>query len=745
MRITAPGRQMLRHGIGLLLLLLMAAQATGWLQSRFIDSLDRLIYDARLRLSMSNSVDPRIAIVDIDEKSLLEIGRWPWGRGRIASLVDGLFEHYQIRLLGFDLVLPEPDDSSGLSRLEALGKGELHDNAQYQNTLARLRPGLDYDGLLAAALRRRPVILGYYLSNEGSTSGALPAAALPAGILDGRRIDITDWRNHTGNLPLFLQSAAGAGYFNTVIDPDGSVRRVPLLARHDGGLYESFSMALARAYFNGATLTPQFAADSSGTGYAALESLQLADARGRLRDIPVDENVAAWVPYRGGAGSFAYFSAADVLARRIAPDMLRGKVIIVGTSVPGLGDLRTTPVSAIYPGMEVHANLLSGMLDQRIKQRPAYTDAVELLVLLGAGLAMIFLFPWRAPLRATAAALVLLLALAGGNLALWQYANDILPLASVLLLMAMLYVWNMSYGYFIEGRAKLLIMQRFGQYVPPELVSKMSLDPGRYSMENRKAELTVLFSDVRGFTGIAENLQPEELARLMNEYLTAMTLVIRRHGGTLDKYIGDAIVAFWGAPVEDAQHAQNAVLAALDMQAALLELNLELARKGWPALQMGIGINTGSMTVGDMGSSVRLAYTVMGDAVNLGARLEGKTADYGVGIMVGQATRAATPDIAYRELDLVAVKGKKTAVTIYQPLGLAAALAPALATELAAWHDVLRFYRGRDWAAAEAALRTLLQAAPDERTYQLYAQRVAAFRVAPPEPGWTGITRFDTK
>ena len=745
MRITAPGRQILRHAVGLLLLLCMAAHATGWLQFQFVDSLDRLIYDARLRLTMPNSVDTRIAIVDIDEKSLLEIGRWPWGRDRMASLIDSLFEHYQIRLLGLDLVMPEPDDSSGLRRLDRLAKGELQGNAGYQIALARLRPGLDFDGLFAASLRQRPVILGYYLSNEGSTSGALPAAALPGAILGARNIDISDWRNHAGNLPLFQQAAASAGHFNTVIDPDGSVRRVPLLARHEGGLYEAFSLALARAYFDGAALAPQFSGNAGGSGYAAVEALRLSDARGALREIPVDDNLAAWVPYRGDVKSFAYFSVADVLARRIAPDMLRGKIVIVGTTAPGLGDLRTTPVSAIYPGMEVHANLLSGILDNRIKQRPRYTDAVELLVLLAAGLAMIFLFPWRSPLQATAAALLLLLALALGNLALWQYANAILPLASALLLMALLYVWNMSYGYFIEGRAKLLIMQRFGQYVPPELVSKMSLDPGRYSMDNRKAELTVLFSDVRGFTRISESLQPEELARLMNEYLTAMTLVIRRHGGTLDKYIGDAIVAFWGAPLEDAEHASHAVLAALDMQAELLHLNRDLARKGWPELQMGIGINTGNMTVGDMGSSIRLAYTVMGDAVNLGARLESKTKDYGVGIMVGQATRAAAAGIVFRELDRVAVQGKEAAVTIYQPLGPAGSLAPALATELAAWHDTLRLYGARDWGAADTALRGLLEAVPDDLTYQLYAQRLAAFRVSPPGPGWTGITRFDKK
>ena len=736
-------KKLVRFGVGLMLLIAVLAHTTGNLRIGLIDSLDRLLYDATLRLTMPGSVDQRIVMVDIDEKSLLELGRWPWRRDRMASLVNNLFEHYQIRVLGFDIVMAEPDNSSGLRSLEALGKSEFKANLPFQQALARLRPELDYDALFAASLRDRPVILGYYLSNEGSTSGALPAPALPAGILDGHDIAITHWRNHGANLPAFQAAAASAGHFNPIIDPDGSIRRVPLLARHEGGYYEAFSLAMVRAYFNGALLAPQFGAEARSD--AALESLLLSNPGGRLRTLPVDENVAAWVPYRGQQKSFPYFSAADVLARRIAPEQLRGKIVIMGPTAPGLGDLRTTPVGEIFPGMEVHANLISGMLDNRIKQRPLYGDAAELLVLLVVGVGMIFFFPWRSPLWSSAAALGVLLMLAFGNLALWQYANWILPFAAPLLLVLLLYGWNTAYGYFMEARTKLQIMQRFGQYVPPELVSKMSLDPARYTMASRKADLTVLFSDVRGFTSISEQLQPEELAQFMNMYLTAMTMVIRRHGGTLDKYIGDAIVAFWGAPVDDPDHARNAVLAALDMQAELRVLNATMAQHGWPEIHVGIGVNSGNMTVGDMGSSIRLAYTVMGDAVNLGARLESKTKEYGIGILVGEVTQAATSGIRYQELDRVQVKGKETAVTIYQPLATEDQLTQAQSADLAAWDTALGCYRERRWDDAEAVLQGLLHGAPDNRVYHLYMERIAAFRRVPPAVNWCGVTRFDTK
>src|SRR5690606_28564344 len=401
---------------------------------------------------------------------------------------------------------------------------------------------------------------------------------------------------------------------------------------------------------------------------------------------------------RGYARSFPYVSATDVLKDKVAAGAFRDKVVLVGASAPGLLDLRATPVAGAYPGVEVHANLVSGMLDGTLKHRPGYVLAIDVLTLVAVGAILIFVMPRLSPLPAAAVAALLALSVCALNLLLWSSANLLAPLANALILIACLFALNMSWGYFVESRSKRQFAELFGQYVPPELVDAMARGPQSYSMEGRRAELTVLFSDVRGFTTISEGLQPEELATLMNEYLGAMTAVVQRHRGTLDKYIGDAIMAFWGAPVDDPQHARNALLTAIEMQAALTELNQVLTAKGWPSLAIGVGVNTGPMTVGDMGSPVRKSYTVMGDAVNLGSRLEGITKEYGVGIIVGEETREILrKEFAFRELDRVRVKGKEEAIAIYEPLGREGELSPQVVEELRLWNQFLRLYRAQDW------------------------------------------------
>lgn len=734
-------KRLLRYLPGLIILALLLAHAMQVLPLSFIKSLDQLVYDIKLRSTMPNTVDERIAIVDIDEKSLAEVGRWPWRRDRLAQLLDNLFDRYQVRLVGFDLVLAEPDDSAGLKTLDQLSREQLRHDAQFQSALHSLRPQLDLDQRFAQALKNRPVILGYYFANEGSNNGALPAPVVPARAVAGQAIRIASWKNYGANLPQFQRNAAGAGHFNPVIDADGQVRRVPLLVAHQGAWYESFALAMARAALGQPGVAPNLVASD---GYAAVESVDLVEGKDLVRSLPVDANVAALVPYRGFEKSFRYFSAADVIAGRLKREDLQGRIIVVGTSAPGLRDLRSTPVGEVYPGMEVHANLIAGILDERLMERPQFVDAIELILLLAGGLVMIFVLPWRSPFKATLGSLLVAAALVGIHHAAWR-EGLILPLASQLLLVALLFVTTMSWGFFVEARAKRQITQRFGQYVPPELVARMSRDPGSYSMASRKAELTVLFSDVRGFTTISEAMAPEALAQLMNEYLTEMTLIIRQHQGTLDKYIGDAIVAFWGAPIDDAHHARHAVLTALAMQKAMAGLNQRFAARGWPQIAVGIGLNTGPMTVGDMGSSVRLAYTVLGDAVNLGARLEAKTKEYGVGIMVGEATMRAVPDMVFRELDVVTVKGKTKPTAIYEPLGPAEELSAQDRHDLGLWSQMLAAFRAQDWDAAQSLLDALAHTPTPGRLLELYRERIAALRAAPPGPDWKGVTVFDSK
>jgi adenylate cyclase len=304
---------------------------------------------------------------------------------------------------------------------------------------------------------------------------------------------------------------------------------------------------------------------------------------------------------------------------------------------------------------------------------------------------------------------------------------------------------QMAYGFFVESRNKHLLSQRFGQYIPPELVSEMAHNPENYSLASESKALTVLFSDVRGFTNISEGLSATELAELMNAYLTPMTRVIHHHRGTIDKYMGDAIMAFWGAPLQNDNHSAHALACALEMLEALKAVNHDFAQRGWPEIKIGIGLNTGIMTVGNMGSEFRMAYTVMGDEVNLGSRLEGITKEYGVALIVSENTKNQAPDYAYRELDRVRVKGKELPITIYEPIAKRDALTETQAQQLQQHQEALEAYRLQQWDIAEAKFCALKESNPLLKVYGLYCDRIAHFKSDTPPQNWDGVFTFTTK
>jgi adenylate cyclase len=750
-------QHIVRIVLGLVITLFFIGHAARYYEVPIITQLDSIIYDARLQVTMPGTVDESVVILDIDEKSLQEVARWPWPRDVMASLLDKLFNKYQVGIVGFDVVFAEADYSSGIRTLEQLAEGRLKGVPEFQQAFRDLRPQLDNDAQFARAMKGRPVVLGYYLSNEKNAKriAAIPEPVLPKGTFQGRKIDFTTWYGYGGNLAEFQHSAANAGHFNPLPDPDGVIRRIPMIVEFDGAYYESLALAVVRTILGFPKVEPGYAPDRFlQRGYTGLEWLKVGPVT-----IPVDDRAATLIPFRGRRQSYPYISLADVLADRVPVDRLKGRIALVGTTAPGLLDLRATPVDSVYPGVEVHANLIAGMIgrfldvrkaspveDVRIKQKPPYMLGAEVVLLLVGGVALSLLIPMLAPLYATLATLLGLVLVTGLNVAIWTEADMVLPLAASLLMTASLYTVNMAYGYFVEARSKRQFTELFGQYVPPELVDRMARDPQKYNMEPRAAELTILFSDVRGFTGISEALKPEELREYINEYLTAMSGIIRsRHRGTLDKYIGDAIMAFWGAPVDDAQHARNGVLAALDMQKERRVLNEKFAARGWPTLKIGVGVNSGNVRVGDMGSQVRRAYTVMGDAVNVASRLEGRTKGYGVDILVGETTRSQVKDVVFREVDRIKVKGKDGAVTIYEPLGPEGEVERKVLDELRLWNQALRAYRAQQWDQVEVGLLNLQRMDPECGLYQVYAQRVAAKRRDPPPPEWDGVSVFDEK
>ncbi|MDB5774095.1 MAG: guanylate cyclase [Herbaspirillum sp.] len=750
-------RSFAKHGarwlLGLVLTLLAAAETMGLGPASIVDRLDLFLYDMRMRLPEVR-LDKRIVIVDIDEKSLAEIGRWPWSRDVVAAMIDQLNTRYHVRATAFDIVFAEPDISSGYPTLAALARHELKDIPRFGEQLRTLKATLDFDARMAAAMRDRPVVMGYNLSNESQAiaKGQLPAPAFTTADLGGRSLDATVWRAYGANLPQLQLAARAGGFFNPMLDPDGVIRSVPLLARIGDDFYESLALAGARVALGASKVQPVFLQDAvlsqqQMRDYGVLDELRL-NTRPQPTAVPVERHLTALITYRGrggrDGGAYRYVSAVDVIKGRLPPAMLENAIALVGTTVPGLYDLRSTPVSPNYPGVEIHANVMASILDNDFKQRPDFSAGFNLVQIILIGAALGSILPLLSPLFAMGLATAALAAVAGFNYWLYDSANLVLPLAMALLLIVALFLFNLAWGYLFEHRQRRAMVNLFGEYVAPELVAEMAANPARYSMEGESRELTVMFSDVRGFTTISEGLEPNALREYINAYLTAMSGDIRGNRGTLDKYIGDAVMAFWGAPVALPDHASRAVATALQMQRSVIALNANFVERGWPALHIGIGLNTGMMRVGDMGSKVRRAYTVMGDAVNLSSRLESITKIYGVGIVVGAATRAAAPQYAYRELDRVRVKGKNEPAPIYQPLDFASALSQAQQEALARWHQALQLVREQQWDSAEREILDLQRESADG-LYALYLGRIAVFRREAPPPDWDGVTTFDVK
>lgn len=740
-----------RIAITLVPLAFALLHAVGALQIGFLQRLDNIIYDARLRATMPRTLDDRIVIVDIDEKSLAEVGRWPWGRNHLADLVDELFERQHAAIVGFDVVFAEADESSGLKRLRQLAQVEFRDQPAFGDKLAKLQPALDYDATFARALKDRPVVLGYYFNDdpEGRTSGVLPAPVLSRAALQGRPIRFTTWSGYGSNIAQIATAAPLAGFFNPMVDNDGVVRSVPLLAEYQGRYYESLALAIYRRLVGEPGVEPGFAPEAYvSRQYQDLDSVRLRLGP-RTRSIPVAAGVTTLVPFRGpgGArgGSYHYVSASDVLAKRLAPDHLKGKIVLVGTTAPGLLDLRVTPVGEAYAGVETHANLISGLLDHRIPVRPDYAVGYDVVILLVAGLLLAFALPLLSAPRAVAASAVVALAIVALNFWLYQAYLLALPLATALVMAGTAFALNMSYGYFVESRSKRDLANLFGTYVPPELVDEMVKDPDRYSMKAASKELTVMFCDMRGFTKMSEKMEPTQLQELLNGVFTRLTGIIRANRGTIDKYMGDCVMAFWGAPVETPQHAELAVQSALQMSQAVRAINEEHRARGIPEIGVGIGLNTGPMCVGDMGSDVRRSYTVIGDAVNLGSRLEGLSKVYGVDIVVSEAARRQAPDFVWQELDRVRVKGKEQAVGIFYPVAPAGAADARTVEELKTWGAFLKSYRAQDWDRCELQLLNLQRLGAKKYLYELYAERVASMRLLPFDPAWDGATTFETK
>jgi adenylate cyclase len=732
---------LVRVGIGLALVACVLVDAAGWIEVRALTQLELLAYDARVRLFLPRTRDPRIVIVDIDEKSLSAEGHWPWGRDKLALMLHQLFARYRVRVVGFDVAFSETDANAGLPILEAAAAGELRDNAPFRAFLQRVRPSLDYDRRFAEEIKKDPVVLGFLVSGQAERSGVLPRPAFAETALANAEYRYFSAPGYSGNIAPLQAAATAAGHLYQALDPDGITRSVPMFIQVGDGFYEAMSLAVLRVYLGNAPIKIETTiVDAGGRKLGWMRFVRVGDA---VR-IPLDERMAALVPYRS-EGSYRYVSATDVIRGTLGADELKDRIVIVGTSARGLVDVRATPTREDLPGVEIHASLISGALDNVMKSRPAETLAITVLTILLVGVPLALLLPKLSALAATLATAVVLALLLGVNAWAWQERNLVLPLAGPLVMLAGLYFLDVVWGFFGETRHRQLMTDLFGTYVPKEIVAEMAEHPNKYSMRGQSLDMTVLFADIRDFTSIAETRTPQDLKDLINTYFTKMTICIQDKRGTVDKYIGDAIMAFWGAPVRDADHARRALECGLAMQKALRELDPLFAEKRWPMLRIGVGLNCGTMSVGDMGSHFRRSYTVMGDAVNLASRLENLTKEYGVGVLVSENIVRAVEGFVYREVDRVRVKGKQEGIAIFEPIGTQGEVDGDTLAEIARFHQALAHFRAQRWDEAEALLQELASVAPAVRLYQLYRERIADFRASPPGADWDGVFGFSTK
>ena len=733
-------RLLVRVAISGLSLALFALHIAGKPRLEIVDRIENYLYDVRIRMTMPGTVDDRIVIIDIDEASQAELGQWPWPRNTLAALVDRLFDDYGVRVLGLDALFAEAEETSAERVVNELSASAIAEDPAVADELARLRKTLDSNYRFAESFIARDVVTGFVFkdsirANEPETTGALPAAIIRGDAIAGVTVPFIDARGFAGNLPDLQENAIAGGFFDSpLIDADGVFRRAPLVQRFRGDLYPSLGLAVARIALGTPNIALVFAEQKNGRRSGIeLEALLLGDRR-----IPVNEQVAVYIPFRGPQESFRFISAMDVLDGTAPADLLEGKIALLGASAAGLLDLRSTPVGQRYIGVEAHANLIAGLIDGSIRQQPAWSDGLEFLLLLLVAVITAVLLPRLSPLSALALLIGTLGATMISNLWMWNSLALVIPVASILSYTLIVSMLQITYGFFVEQRNKRHLSQIFGQYIPPALVEEIDASGEEISLEGETREMTVLFSDVRNFTTISEGLDATELTRLMNEFLTPFTGVIQKHRGTIDKYMGDAVMAFWGAPLADEDHARHALLSAFDMIVAVQQLDAPFRDRNWPTIRVGVGIASGEMNVGNMGSEFRIAYTVMGDTVNLGSRLEGLTKQYGVDIIVNERTRDLVPDFAFRELDIVRVKGKTRPAAIFEPLGPTADMSRQTAEMLDTYADALAAYRDKRWDAAATAFENLRQHS-DDLLYNVYLDRIERFRQRPPPEDWDGI------
>ena len=723
--------------------------------------------DYRFLLRGKASPDPRIVIVDIDQHAQEVLGRWPFPRSNFAKMLDALRED-GARVAAFDVTFSKPDETGQpirdlRARLEQQQREGVRVDPRLLEEVARLEKEVAHDQLFAESVRRfGKVVLGNFfmmskIEAEGTGQESLdryanllayfpfPQARTKKG--DEALLNLVRQYEDLQMLPFGAQAnidvltdalrgeTAGTGFFNVFADVDGVVRHETLALpygraqnRAEWDLYASIDVQAIRFFLD--LPLEKIILNFDEAGIANIEF-------GSSIIVRPDDIGRVIVNYQGPARSYKYVSIADVVQKKFEPGTFKDKIVLIGASATGIGDLRTTPFGAFnYPGVEIHANAIDNILNQKFLERGAEQFLADLF--------FIFLFGipvgiWLALTQPRWMALTLLLMVPFLGVVQWSFThgwwlNFILP-AAVL-------VANTStvalYRVLVEEREKRKVRGAFGQYLSPEVIRRLLENPDL--VKPRKTEISTMFSDIRGFTTISEKLDAQDLAELLNGYLGDMTRIAFSQQGTLDKYIGDAVMAFWGAPFEEPDHAKKACRAALEMMQRVHELQKEWEERQLPKLDIGIGINSGVASVGNMGSDLRYGYTAMGDCVNLASRLEGLNKEYGTNIIISESTLASgrAPDFLFRELDLIRVKGKLQPVTIHELVSFRDG-ARDLFDLVELFSKARACYKRRDWRQAVGFYEKILKRWPEDGPSMVFYQRCEEFLLEEPDPSWDGV------
>ncbi|MCK4858700.1 MAG: adenylate/guanylate cyclase domain-containing protein [candidate division Zixibacteria bacterium] len=720
-----------KAGLAAVLLSCLLFTSFGADKPALLQALDNQLTSAMFRWRGAELPRHPIVIVDIDEKSLARIGQWPWSRDTVARLVEQI-SRQGAKVIGLDMMFIEPDRTSPknfFQRYPQIGAG-----------LAKLLPGLDHDQQLGDALAESASVLGYAMLTQHD--GLKDPAALPfpsanlqlaAEGVGFDRLTLIPAYRATANHPAIAQ-ALSEGFLNFFPESSGAVHKVPLLISLDGIPYPSLALEVARIALGEQALKVHPAPAAAG------EKLGLLGVSIGERFVPTDDLGQMSVNFRGPWRTFNYLSASDLLETPHAE--LQGAVVLIGTSAAGLLDLQTTPLSRTIPGVEIHANIVDNLLAADPLKHDIFTEiGITLTLIVVGGILLSLLLARTGPLVGAFGALIILLAAVSGNYLLLFKNGSIVGLTYPLVTILLIWLLVTLANYLLVERQKQFVQGAFRHYLAPQVVEQLLQNPQQLSLAGEEKVLTVMFSDIRNFTSISEAMDSVALADFMNRYLTEMSRLIMAERGLIDKFIGDAVMAIWGAPLDDDEHALQAVKCALRMKEQTARLRRQWLAEGLPEINIGIGLNSGPMRVGNFGSEQLFDYTVIGDQVNLASRLEGLNKIYGTTILLSEQTRnQLAGEILCRPIDLVRVKGKQQSVEIFEPLCLGGADDP----ELRQWQRVLACYRQRQFVEARRELAILNRKSP-QPLYQLYLQRIEQFLDVPPSADWDGCFIHQSK